>query len=296
MAAKTRIQIARSDILRYFDGLGERVFRRSDIARHLAGNRAAWRLTQDLRIAEFIDFLTKSGRLRVTEFAFRPPYKKEVRYTWGRVPRHEILLSLKPDSYFSHYTAVQMHGLTEQVPKTTYLNFEQPSQSIPTAELSQHNIDAAFKRKPRISNYVAELEGFRICILNGKNTGNLGVVEQSIREGDESVTVRLTNIERTLIDIAVRPAYAGGVGEVAKAYEIARDRASINRLAAMLKQIGHIYPYHQAVGFYLERAGYKPAAIDILRSLPREFDFYLAHQLGATDYVKQWRLYVPKGF
>ena len=30
--------------------------------------------------------------------------------------------------------------------------------------------------------------------------------------------------------------------------------------------------------------------------LPMRFDFYLTHQMAKTDYVKEWRLYVPKGF
>jgi predicted transcriptional regulator of viral defense system len=29
--------------------------------------------------------------------------------------------TIKPGCYFSHYTAVKFHGLTEQLPKTTYL-------------------------------------------------------------------------------------------------------------------------------------------------------------------------------
>jgi predicted transcriptional regulator of viral defense system len=34
-------------------------------------------------------------------------------------------MSLEQDAYFSHYTAMQLHGLTEQIPKVMYLNVEQ---------------------------------------------------------------------------------------------------------------------------------------------------------------------------
>ena len=45
-------------------------------------------------------------------------------------------------------------------------------------------------------------------------------------EGDRRVgKIRLTNIERTLIDIAVRPVYSGGVFEVLKAYRLAKDKS-----------------------------------------------------------------------
>ena len=108
--------------------------------------------------------------------------------------------------------------------------------------------------------------------------------------------VRVTNIERTLIDIVVRPAYSGGVAEVLKAFERAREQASVNRLMALLQKLNYLYPYHQAIGFYLERAGYSGTALDFIRQMPLNYDFYLAHQMGATDYVPQWRLHIPKGF
>ena len=208
------------------------------------------------------------------------------------------MLSLKPHCHFSHYTAVHIHGLTEQVPKTTFLNFEQPLASNSTGELSQKSIDAAFKRPVRVTKYIAETDDFRVCLVNGKNTGYLGVEDNvSSHDYDHRIPgVRVTNVERTLIDIAVRPVYSGGIDEVLKAYRLAQGRMSVNRLAAMLQKLGFIYPYHQVIGFYLERAGYQPQLTGLLRRFPMKFDFYLTHQMPSTEYIKDWRLHVPKGF
>jgi predicted transcriptional regulator of viral defense system len=191
-----------------------------------------------------------------------------------------------------------MHGLTEQVPKTIYINQEQVHDSIPTGELTQQSIDAAFRRPVRVSRNVAVMKDLRICVISGKNTGGLGVIEEDKLDvhGRPVGKVRLTGIERTLIDIAVRPVYAGGVHEVLKAYRLAQGGVSVNRLAAMLKRLGYIYPYHQVIGFYLDRAGHKASSVDLLREFPREFDFYLTHKMAQTEYVAEWRLYVPKGF
>ncbi len=46
----------------------------------------------------------------------------------------------------------------------------------------------------------------------------------------------------------------------------------------------------------MERAGYKSTLLEIFRRFPMEYDFYLANQLGETQYIKEWRLHVPKGF
>jgi hypothetical protein len=292
--AKTRIQIAKPDIVRHFNQLPRKILRLSDIAAILAEQRDYWRLTQGTTTQAFIKFLSQSAKLKRFDFPF--PYRKEVRYTWGDVPLLEVLLTLKRHSYFTHYTAVRMHGLTEQVPKTIYLNHEQPPHAQ-NSELEQERIDVAFSRAPRVSRNMIEYEDVRVCLINGMHTGQLGVIEEPVTyDTTEPVRVRLTSIERTLIDITVRPIYAGGVFEVLKAYRLARERVSVNRMAASLQKLGYVYPYHQAVGFYLERAGYKRSSLDLLRRFPMEFDFYLTHQMGKTDYVKDWRLHVPKGF
>lgn len=294
----TRIQIAKPDILRFFDTLPVRVHKASDIARYLDEQREFWRLALSTTATQFIEFLCASAKLKQVEFAFPRPYRKETRYIWGEVPIYQVMLALKAGAYFSHYTAVHMHGLTEQVPKTIYLNQEQVLESSLTAELSQKNIDAAFRRPVRMSRNVAEVEDFRLCVISGKNTGKLGVIEEEKLDayGRPMGRVRFTNVERTLIDIVVRPAYAGGVFEVLKAYRLAKDVVSVNRLVATLKKLGHIYPYHQAIGFYLERAGYKSSAIDLLSEFPREYDFYLTHKMAQTQYVPRWRLHIPEGF
>jgi hypothetical protein len=295
----SRIQIARPDIIKLFENYPQRVLRQSDLARILAENRSFWRLAQRTTVHAFVNFLLNLPSFSKVVFPFSHPYKPEIRYIWGDIPLSEVMLSLKPRCHFSHYTAVQIHGLTEQIPKTTYLNFEQPLESNSTGELSQKNIDAAFKRRVRITNYVAETEDFRVYLINGKKTGYLGVQDDAPSENYDSriPNVRATNVERTLIDIAVRPVYSGGVDEVLKAYRLALelDKVSVNRLAAMLQKLDYIYPYHQVIGFYLERAGYKPELLDLLR-FPMRFDFYLTHQMHDTDYVKDWRLYIPKGF
>ena len=66
-------------------------------------------------------------------------------------------------------------------------------------------------------------------------------------------------------------------------------------LVATLKQLGYVYPYHQAIGFLLERAGVEPARLEPLRALGLHFDFHLVHGMRERDYHAGWRLFHPKG-
>jgi hypothetical protein len=66
----------------------------------------------------------------------------------------------------------------------------------------------------------------------------------------------------------------------------------------MLKKLNYIYPYHQAIGYYIEKAGnYNDAQIELLREKFKfERDFYLTYQMKDTKYSKKWRLYYPNNF
>lgn len=95
----------------------------------------------------------------------------------------------------------------------------------------------------------------------------------------ENIPLPVTGIERTLIDITVRPAYAGGVFQVFEAFKTAKDRVSVNVLIATLKKMKYVYPYHQAIGFYLEKAGYAEKLWSKLLAMGTDYNFYLAHHL-----------------
>jgi hypothetical protein len=298
----TRLQLARDQIVGFFNGHPRRVHKQRDLEQILWQNREEWRLAQRTSFNEFLDYMLKGRKLRRIEFPF--PHRKEVRYTWGNVPLELVLLTLKPGCHFSHFTAMQLHDLTEQDPRTIYLNHEQPAKPSPEMGLAQERIDTAFRRKPRATRNVAVVKGagrkgLRICLLSGKHTGYLGVEERDVRPGgqEETAPLRLSDVERTLIDIAVRPFYAGGVAEVLKAYRRAALRASVNRLAGMLRKLDYVYPYHQAIGFYLDAAGaYNEKALDLFhRGFQYEFDFYLTYLMKDTQYVRRWRIHVPRG-
>jgi predicted transcriptional regulator of viral defense system len=213
-----------------------------------------------------------------------------MRYVWKDASPFALGLSLGRGSYLSHGSAVLLHGLTQQISKTIYVNKEQSPKPTPTGSLSQEAIDRAFRNQPRASRYQFRFDGHTATLLSGKNTGRLEVTQ--IDENGERLDV--TKLERTLIDIAVRPVYAGGVFEVLKAYEAARDRASVNTLVATLKRLEYVYPYHQAIGFYMQRAGFAKKHLEKLRALGMPFQFYLTNRIPVPKLDADWQLWVPE--
>jgi hypothetical protein len=81
----------------------------------------------------------------------------------------------------------------------------------------------------------------------------------------------------------VRPVYAGGVAQVLETFKAARPRVSVNVLLATLKRLDYLYPYHQCIGFYMQRAGFEPARLEQVRKIPRTFDFFLTKEIKERE-------------
>jgi predicted transcriptional regulator of viral defense system len=292
MARPTRLTIAKKDIFALFDRSPQKVYSQAQLAGILSEQRAYWRLAGRTTANEFIAFLEKQGNLKANTFHAANYDRTITRYSWGDASIYELAQSLQSRGYLSHATAVALHGLTDLIPKTIYLNVEQSPKPAPSGSLTQRGIDQAFSRKQRQSNMTYEHDAWSVTIINGKNTDALGVEELV---GPSEERLRVTNLERTLIDIAVRPTYAGGIFQVLEAYRAAKDRLSTNRLVATLKKLEYVYPYHQAIGFLMQRAGYDDKRSAMLRQLGLKHDFYLAHGMQQPEYSSEWRLFFPKG-
>jgi hypothetical protein len=289
MGNKTRFSIAKQDIIRYFNESGKKVYSKNDIGEVLYKNKEFWRLTNYLTIDKFIDLMV--GGTVLTKHVVKFPSTEFNRYSWGQIDNIDLALSLKKSGHLSHYTALSYHGLTEQIPKTIYINVEQSKKVIKSSVLKQSLIDSAFAVPTKLSNNYAVYNDQTIYLLNGMHTNLLGV--EVINEKN----LRVTNIERTLIDIAIRPEYSGGIYEVMKAFENASQHVSVNKLISYLKGLNHIYPYHQCIGFYMMATGkYRDSQLQLVRKLDMPLKFYLTHGIEDKTFSKDWNLYYPANF
>jgi hypothetical protein len=158
----------------------------------------------DLSVQQVTKFLLKDGILRRAEFEAKE-YPPIVRYLRGKPSAHELALSLRRNSFLCHKTALTLHGLEPAV-TTMYVNKEQGPKAATTG-ITQEGINRAFENKQRHTNYVFQYGGSEFVLISGKNADRAGVFRIA---GPDGALLDVTDLERTLVDIAVRPAYAGG--------------------------------------------------------------------------------------
>jgi hypothetical protein len=207
------------------------------------------------------------------------------RYTWGIVSPYAVALSLAPKGYLSHRTALGLHQVMPEDYEPIYVNREQSPKTSSTEPLAQANVARAFAGKPRVSRDRYRWLGAAAVVISGKFTGRLEVTSIFMHD--------VASLERTLIDVAVRPAYGGGPAVILEAYARARDRVDVARMAEVLEAMDYVYPYHQCVGFYLERAQYPASHLRLFRTRSIDIDFYLAHGLNQPRFDPHWRIYYP---
>jgi hypothetical protein len=61
----------------------------------------------------------------------------------------------------------------------------------------------------------------------------------------------------------------------------------------MLVALDYVYPYHQAIGFYMSRAGYQAEDLKPLLSLGLRYKFYLTHGILDSLFDSDWQIYYP---
>lgn len=283
---------SRERVVDFFDRHNRKSFTVKSFEKVFNDNRAGWGIPINRAPQRLLDYLVNKSLFYPCFFIRENSNERITVYSWKSQNELTIINGLKSNSYFTHYTPLYIHSLTEQIPKTIYLNHERSrisNLSSSGLQLTQSAIDKAFANDQRKSQDLYIFNDLKIYVLNGKFTGHLGVIKS---EGENQY--HYTDLERTLIDISIRPAYSGGVFEVLEAYKRSEHRVDPIKLKNYLTELDYVYPYHQVIGFYLDKAGYSQDIVKLFED-NMVHNFYLTYGIRNPVLNSKWKLFIPKG-
>jgi predicted transcriptional regulator of viral defense system len=291
----TAAKRARGDtlaILKHFAEAQKSVYTPKNLKDILAAHGNTWKIPESYGVDGFIELLESRVGLRVA--SFKSGTRQEHRLFRGSPTDFEIAASFLENGYFSHQTAAILHSLLQFAPTRFFINNEQSPKPRST-NLNQEAIRLAFSRRPRHSQLIFRQtqlsNGCEYVMLSGKYSGNAGVTEI-----DHPVAgkLRVTNLARTLIDAVVRPQYVGDSNSLLTIFRAAKTTVGAEEIMKMLASLDYIYPYQQAIGFLMQRAGFPKIEYEKLKNLTTSFDFYLHYQMVDPVYDSGWKLYYPR--
>tara|TARA_R110000868_G_scaffold240864_2_gene495457 strand:+ start:373 stop:1260 length:888 start_codon:yes stop_codon:yes gene_type:complete len=283
---------ANSEITSFFKRSTSKAYTTNDIQEIFNANRDIWRIAGYRNYKNFITYLVnqKILILDVQNHEYHNSKKQILRKT-DCLP-FEVGLTVKKEGYLSNYSAMQIHQLTLQIPKTIYISEDKTSSNEHSGNiiLEQSSVDKAFSKPQRIAteSYKSEYDGFKYVYLQRKHKfSKIGVIQIN--------GLAVTDLERTLIDIAVRPAYSGGAFQILEAYKNSRDKVNPSKISNYLDQLDYIYPYHQLVGFYLDLAGFGEEELKQFLDKKSNINFYQTYNLSNKKLNTKWGIYYPMG-
>lgn len=148
------------------------------------------------------------------------------RFATGEYTTIELAITLLNRSWFSHYSAFEIHRLVENNLSKIYITQEQSPKVFQNMDLVHDVVEKVFEKEQRPLTQISKFKNKEYCLLKGKYSNRLGVMHLNYN----NIEISITDVERTLIDCVVRPAYAGDVKTIIEAFQNARGKADIAKM------------------------------------------------------------------
>lgn len=167
---------------------------------------------------------------------------------------YAIATALYRPSALSHRTALQFHGLSEQVPKVITCTT--------TAKVAPAMRRGRRSSRQRASTW--EVEGLKIRFVSVVPRRFFGVEATWV---DARTRVPITDRERTVLDLVADPAWAGGLGEALWVLEAHRRALDLPKLVSYALRFG-VIAVAKRLGWALESFGVEEGVLAPLLALP----------------------------
>lgn len=191
---------------------------------------------------------------------------------------YAIAVALFPPSALSHQTALNLHGLSEQIPR------------VITCTTTAKVVTPAMRgraTRQRMRGTVWEVDGLRVRLVSVRPSRFFGITEVW---ADSRTRVPVTDRERTVLDLFIDPARFGGLGEALGILEEHRASLDLTKLVGYAIQL-RVASVAKRLGWALESFGTPEVTIAPLLAVEvagvQPLDMHREHRGRVID---RWKL------
>ncbi|RLA80207.1 MAG: hypothetical protein DRG78_11420 [Epsilonproteobacteria bacterium] len=238
-------------------------------------------IAQDTQSRVFFNTLLDQLQLKTYSIASERINKE--RYSLQVLSKFGFISSLEKDSFLSMSSALNIQGLSLYRDDFIFYSKELNDRGAHLEDdLSQEEIDIAFKRPYRITKNIAKYKGKNIVYLTPKNTRHCEVIDFN--------GFQVSSINRALVEMIVNVQYFRTFNDIIKCFIPIKDKLSINKVFHVLLSFDFIYPYFQLLGFALERIGFNKDDLNIFKEQVSNLIFYTDKNQSKYIFNDYWKI------
>lgn len=231
------------------------VFTLKEAEEILGSNRTATRKVVNNMVARNLITMIKPGKYLLIPQGITGHYLGDL-----ALMAREI--SNSPDSYISHYSALDLHDMLTQPLTRVYVS--SPKRQIPPRPLKK-TLTFIYVKKPNV----------------------WGVEELWVTDNEK---VRVSDLERTILDCLWQPQYAGGITEIAKGLWLKQSKIDYSKLLKYALKYNK-YVVTKRLGFILETLGLGEGILpDLKQRLNRRYDLLDPSLPAKATFKNSWYL------
>ncbi|MDQ5922191.1 MAG: hypothetical protein QG673_2250 [Pseudomonadota bacterium] len=196
---------------------------------------------------------------------------------------YQLANSLKPKSFFSMTTALNLQGYLDVRNNYVFVSSELTPKCVEKTELTQESIDEAYKKPYRMTKNYGEFEDNYIILLSPKNTALVEVIKFN--------DYMVSSINRAFVEIVVNMQYFKSSLMVVQLFKPLKLQLDLRCIFIVIQQFGFIYPFYQLFGYILEQIGFDKSELNIFKAEVNKFKFYTDKNQVDYLYDDYWQVF-----
>lgn len=250
-------------------------------------------------------YIEKNKHIKVYNIPFlsnNMPTKlyQDINVEGGLASAFDVALSLKKNSFLTGYYVMSLNGWTEYIPKVIHVNWKRNPFQKKDSLIDNNTLQMIAFREKQTSKLRFNYNKYEIVILNGQVLKKYkhDHFKRIDKQFDLPSYAETYIDERLIIEALINYHYFGGADIVWNAGKNQFNNLDLDLMLAIYKEMELIYPYANAIGYWLERSGVSSKYISKwVKLVNHDLQFHLF--MGDKErrvFNDKWNLYIPKRF